>query len=409
MNKLNGLILGVGNFANFPLQRFTKIQEKRYGQDLSERIGNLWLADIDESALNEKGEEFGIPSKNRIKIDNSKGIDKTILDKLNFAVVATPAAIHYDTTVPFIVQGIPTFLPKPIDIDYRRAKDLIALAEQHGTPNASGSQMMLHPAFVKAKEYIKEKEIKVKDVVINWVKERGPREHVIPGITIEEGPHPFGILSVLKQKMPYRVNAIARDGEIIITPNEWAKPVDKTGTEYKGETEYKDKKYILAEISKVSMANLKYRDGSLATVINHFENPRKARTVEIIGELPEGERYQRSVVVYVDLTDMKKKYVEPYKEHMPHIRKGTIVWQGCLDKSKKDRTGLGRIVLNESYEEADDIGAQFNAFLDWAETGKKPEYLATFADQFRSEKLIDAVNKSIAKDAEVRYNGVDYV
>jgi hypothetical protein len=153
------------------------------------------------------------------------------------------------------------------------------------------------------------------------------------------------------------------------------------------------------------MATLKYEGGRMAFVYNDFDNPRKGRVIEIIGMLPEGERFQTSVTLHVDITDLREKYAE----HAPHIRNGLQIWQGCLDETKKNRSGLGRLIMNEALPDKDAFGTQFKAFLDWAETGKKPAAVATFADQLRSEKLIDAVNLSLAKDAEVRYKDGDYV
>ena len=398
---MNGLMLGTGNFANFPLQRFAG----QWGKDLSDRVDKIWLADPSQEALDEKGEKFGVPPERRIKIEQGQLPDKSILEQVQFAFVGTPATMHYETTAPLITRGIPVFLSKPIDADYSNALRLIELAETHGIPNVAGSQMLFHPAFLKALEYIQENGIAVRRAAINWVKERGPREHVIPGITTEEGPHPYSILAVLMPGMPYRVNAADAEGEIIINPENWKHAADKTGTKYAGETEFKGEKFFVADISKASMATLKYKDGRMAFVYNDFDNPRKGRVVEIVGELPEGERFQRSVTLYVDITDLGKKYAE----HGVHIRNGLRIWQGCLDETKKDRSGLGRLVLDEALPSADEFGTQFAAFLDWAKTGQKPAAISTFADQMRSEKLVDAVNRSIAKDAEVRYNGEDYI
>ena len=398
---MNGLMLGAGNFANFPLQRFAG----QWGKDLSDRVDKIWLADPSQDALDEKGEKYGIPPERRIKVKQGEMPANQILDQIQFAFVNTPATMHYETTAPLVANGIPVFLSKPIDADYNQALKLIELVETNGVPNVAGSQMLFHPAFMRAMQLIQEDKIDVRRVNISWVKERGPREHVIPGITTEEGPHPFSILSVLMQGLPYRVNAVDSEGEIIVNPENWKNATDKTGTRYLSEDNFKGEKYVVAGISKASMATLKYKDGRMAFVYNDFENPRKGRVIEIIGELPEGERFQRSVTMHVDITDLRDKY----KEHGKHIRNGIYAWHGCLDETKKDRSGLGKLMVNEVHLSADEFGTQFEKFLDWAETGKKPVAVATFADQMRSEKLVDAVNRSIAKDAEVRYNGEDYI
>ncbi|MBW2994056.1 Gfo/Idh/MocA family oxidoreductase, partial [Candidatus Woesearchaeota archaeon] len=368
--KMNGLMLGAGNFANFPLQRFAG----QWGKDLSDRVDKIWLADPSQDALDEKGEKYGIPPERRIKVKQGEMPANQILDQIQFAFVNTPATMHYETTAPLVANGIPVFLSKPIDADYNQALKLIELVETNGVPNVAGSQMLFHPAFMRAMQLIQEDKIDVRRVNISWVKERGPREHVIPGITTEEGPHPFSILSVLMQGLPYRVNAVDSEGEIIVNPENWKNATDKTGTRYLSEDNFKGEKYVVAGISKASMATLKYKDGRMAFVYNDFENPRKGRVIEIIGELPEGERFQRSVTMHVDITDLRDKY----KEHGKHIRNGIYAWHGCLDETKKDRSGLGKLMVNEVHLSADEFGTQFEKFLDWAETGKKPVAVATF-------------------------------
>lgn len=399
--KMNGLMLGTGNFSNFPLQRFTG----QWGKDLSDRVDKIWLADPSQEALDEKGEKYGIPAKRRIKLKQGDVPEKSVLDQVQFAFVGTPATMHYETTAPLVANGIPVFLSKPVDADYNQALKLIELVETNGVPNVAGSQMLFHPAFMQAMELIQEDKIDVRRINISWVKERGPRDHVIPGITTEEGPHPFSILAVLMQGLPYRVNAVDSEGEIIVNPKKWQNTTDKTGTTYLGEDDFNDERYVVAKISKASMATLKYKDGRIAVVYNDFENPRKGRFIEIVGKLQEGPRFQRSATIHVDVTDLQDKY----KAEGTHISNGIRAWHGCLDQTMKDRSGLGRLVVDQELSSGDAFGTQFEKFLDWAETGVRPAAISTFADQMRSEKLVDAVNRSLEKDAEVRYNGEDYI
>jgi predicted dehydrogenase len=391
VEKMNGVIVGAGNFANFLLQRF----KGKYGADLSTEVGDIWLIDPSEKMLAEKGEEYGIPPEKRLK-------DKSQLEaKVDFAAVVTPASTHLETTAPWLAEGVPTFLAKPLDADYENARKLIELAEQHGTINATGSQMLLHPAFVKAMQYINENNLNITQVQINWNKERGPRNHPIPGITTEEGPHPFGILAVLKQTLPSSVFAVERRGEIIIDPEKWANYTDRPDIVHKGTTPFKDAEYVLAEISKASTATIVYKDGAIALVQNDFEDPLKQRTVHIVGELPEGERFQRSVAIDVDLTDVRPKD----QEHAPYIRNGIRIIKGCTDV----RSGMGYVLLDEEVKGAEDINAQLKAFLDYARTGEKPEALMTFSDESRAEKLVETVLRSINLNRELRYADRDYV
>jgi hypothetical protein len=197
------------------------------------------------------------------------------------------------------------------------------------------------------------------------------------------------------------VFAVERRGEIIIDPEKWANYTDRPDIVHKGTTPFKDAEYVLAEISKASTATLVYKDGAIALVQNDFEDPLKQRTVHIVGELPEGERFQKSVAIDVDLTDVRPKD----QEHAPYIRNGIRIIKGCTDV----RSGMGYVLLDEEVKGADDLGSQLKAFLDYARTGEKPEALMTFSDESRAEKLVETVLRSINLNRELRYADRDYV
>ena len=254
--------------------------------------------------------------------------------------------------------------------------------------------------FIKAHPSAHEKPVYLNHLS-NWNKERGARKKPIPGVTIEEGPHPFGILAKLKPTLPSRIHAVERRGEVIISPEKWADYPNRKEITELGACKFQDQDYVRAEISIASTVTLVYRDGAIATVQNDFEDPYKQRTVHIVGELPDGTRFQRSVAIRLDLT-----YVRPKdEEHAPYVKNGIRIVRGCTDAG----SGMGRVIMDEEITCDDEQGAQMKAFLEYVRTGKKPEGLMNFRDESRAEKIMEAVLRSIKADRELRYAEQDYV
>jgi len=107
--------------------------------------------------------------------------------------------------------------------------------------------MLLHPAFTEAIKFIYDSGLDIRQVQINWNKERGARKKPSPGITIEEGPHPFGILAKLKPTLPSRIHAVERRGKIIIDPEKWASYQDRKEIIELGICKFQDVDHVHAD------------------------------------------------------------------------------------------------------------------------------------------------------------------
>ncbi len=394
MEKLDGAIVGAGNFAKFALQRFTG----RYGRDLCGNFNNIYLVDHNIDTLRERGEDFGIPDEHRFV--GIPGLEGKLLD---FVIVSTPANVHYDTAKSFVSKGIPTFIPKPLDADLEKSKKLVDLAAEYRTLNATGSQMLFNPDFQAAMEYLKDAKIRPRQININWCKERGPRDHPIPGVTVEEGPHPYALLVNIKNEFPSTVYAVGRKGKVIIDPKKWELAQGMDDITILGRSLYKGINVVEGEISMASDCILTYDDGTIARVYNDFQNPHKDRSVQIVGEFGRlYDLFDSSVTLDIDLTDLS----EADAKITPYTKKGLSITSGFLS----ERSGQGRVGENRSSPKVDELGEQLSAFLDYVRTKEKPAGLMSFEENYMSEVLIDAVVKSMRDAPRVlRYRRGSYL
>jgi|Deesub1362B_J571_1020462.scaffolds.fasta_scaffold00216_8 predicted dehydrogenase len=371
--KLSCAIIGAGNFCKMVLQRLTG----RYGRSLSDEVKDIYLVDLDRRALKQRGEEFGIPPHRQLTRVEQLGED------VDFAVIATPATAHWEVTRYTLEKGIPTFISKPLDADFKMAKQMVELAESCGTLNAAGSQMLFHPALLRAIEFIHKKQVVIKHITINWTKERGPRDHPIPGIVLEEGPHSVGCLYALKQELPEQVHMAVRRGEIIISWEKWKNYNNRIGIRVLGMEEDGSKRFIVAETSKAFTALLKYSDGTVATVHMDFEDPCKQRTLKIIGEL-DGKRFERNIAIHVDMTEVSSKDMDSAR----HLLPGLTVWQGFTS----ERSGVGKVVIREEFPNADPLGDQLLSFIEYVRRGERPHTLMSFREELEIENLLQTLH-----------------
>jgi predicted dehydrogenase len=355
------------------LQRFKGI----CGKSLSDEVRDIYLVDVNKHALRETGAKFGIPLY--MQLTSIEQLDENV----DFAVVATPATIHWEVARYTLEEGIPTFISKPLDADFELAKRLVELADSYGTLNAAGSQMLFHPAFLRATELIQKNRITVKHITVSWTKERGPRDHPIPGIVLEEGPHPVSCLYALKRELPRYVHMAVRRGEIIISEKKWANYHNRIGIRVLGTEEDGGKRFIVAETSKAFTALLKYSDGTVAIMHMDFEDPCKQRTLKIVGEF-EGRRFESTVTILVDMTDVPAED----RQHAKHLLSGLTVWKGFT----AERSGIGKLMIREEFPNVDPLGDQLYSFIQYVKTGERPYPLMSFREELEIENLLQILH-----------------
>lgn len=80
-------------------------------------------------------------------------VDKT--ESASGVLIATPGSTHAEVALPFIKQGLPVFIEKPMTTSLQDAKKLATAAKKSGSLVFVGHLHLYNPAFLKAKALIK--------------------------------------------------------------------------------------------------------------------------------------------------------------------------------------------------------------------------------------------------------------
>ncbi len=100
--------------------------------------------DINEDTANRVAEEYG--SRAAVSYDD-------LLDSVDALSIATPTSLHFDIAAEAIRRGKPVFLEKPITETVEQARDLNALAREHGVIIQVGHIDRFNPAIVALDGY----------------------------------------------------------------------------------------------------------------------------------------------------------------------------------------------------------------------------------------------------------------
>ena len=82
-----------------------------------------------------------------------------ILNRIDGAIVAVPTHLHYEIAKDFILSGVPVLCEKPLADTGINARNLVQLASQKNVTLAVNYFQRLIPAFIKVKEFIKQKSL----------------------------------------------------------------------------------------------------------------------------------------------------------------------------------------------------------------------------------------------------------
>lgn len=104
---------------------------------------------------------YAVPSSERILtelVSNCDGylknIDAVVNEKVDLAIVASPATYHFLHSQKLLAAGIPTFIEKPVTASLDDAKRLQEIAEQYPTPVAVGYCLRYLPSAKLVKKMI---------------------------------------------------------------------------------------------------------------------------------------------------------------------------------------------------------------------------------------------------------------
>jgi predicted dehydrogenase len=73
------------------------------------------------------------------------------LRRIRGVLVATPGSTHAEVALPFIKQGLPVFIEKPMTTSVRDAERIVRAAQQSGSRVFVGHVHLYNPAYVKLK------------------------------------------------------------------------------------------------------------------------------------------------------------------------------------------------------------------------------------------------------------------
>ncbi len=101
---------------------------------------------------------IAVPASGRISNQNVEFADQIILtledaikEKIDMAIVASPAPFHLTHAELLLLSGIPSLIEKPITGNSKEAQELIRIHNETGTPTAVGYCLRYMPSSVKMK------------------------------------------------------------------------------------------------------------------------------------------------------------------------------------------------------------------------------------------------------------------
>ena len=78
-----------------------------------------------------------------------------LLAEIEMLDIVTPTIYHYDYAIKAIKKGIHFFIEKPVTQTLEQAEELLTLCHEHGIKAQVGHVERYNPAFIGAKDYIK--------------------------------------------------------------------------------------------------------------------------------------------------------------------------------------------------------------------------------------------------------------
>jgi predicted dehydrogenase len=104
---------------------------------------------------------IAVPASGRVSNQNVEFADKIILtleeaikEKIDIAIVASPASFHAIHVKPLLLAGIPSLVEKPVTSNLQDAQGLIRIHKETDTPTAIGYCLRYMPSSIKMKELL---------------------------------------------------------------------------------------------------------------------------------------------------------------------------------------------------------------------------------------------------------------
>ena len=194
---------------------------------------------------------------------------KGVLDDkdIDAVIIATPAGLHYGMVKEVLLSGKHCFVEKPLALKSSEAEELIKIAKENDLILMIGHVFLYNAAVNYLKERIGKGELgKIYYMYTQRLNLGRIRSDV--NVLWNLAPHDISIILYLMEKIPVSVSASGMS-------------------------------YIQSNIEDVVFMNMKFDDGTIVHSHVSWLDPKKVRTVTIIGS--------KKMVIYDDISDNKIK------------------------------------------------------------------------------------------------------
>jgi predicted dehydrogenase len=186
-------------------------------------------------------------------------------DSIEAVIIATPAGLHYDMAKKILLSGKHCFVEKPLALKTSEAEELINIAKNKDLILMVGHVFLYNAAVNYLKECIGKGELgKIYYIYAQRLNLGRIRSDV--NALWNLAPHDISIILYLLEKIPVSVTAVGMS-------------------------------YIQSNIEDVVFMNMKFGDGTIAHSHVSWLDPKKVRTLTIIGS--------KKMAIYDDVSDNK--------------------------------------------------------------------------------------------------------
>ena len=259
---------------------------------------------------------------------------------LDAAIIATPGSTHAEIALPFIGQGIPTYIEKPLTTSLRDAQKIAAAAKKSSATIFVGHIHLFSPAYQAAKQLAR-KAGPIKSMHFEGMN-NGPIRDDMSALW-DWAPHDVAMALDLLNRTPRSVQAW---GQKILRPR--------------------------TNLYDTALLKLTFPKGVTVTIHNSWLSPEKRKKAIIAGS--------KDTIVYDDTADKK---VTLYRSAGPRVR-------GTKARERAPR------VSHPRYDLASPLEVELRAFLQTVATGKKP--ITDIEHALAVIKTLAAAERSMSRD-----------
>ena len=199
MKKLRAAVIGVGYLGRFHAQKYKALQSEL-------PVELVAVCDMNFEQAMKVGAELGVPA-----FRDPSGL----VGKIDVATIATVTQSHFAVTKMLLENGIHCNVEKPMTVTVSEAQELVKLAESKGLKLCVGHSERFNPAFMKAKELVKNPQV-IELIRHAPYKSRGADVSVIHDLMVHD-------IDLLRSLVPKDLSLIeARGGKVLSTTYDWS-------------------------------------------------------------------------------------------------------------------------------------------------------------------------------------------